>query len=260
MALASNPESMLHYKGQTLRFALSGAHPQSPRHVVQFTNAWRTAVLAAFKEVHEGQDSFLLSGRCADGTPDKAHAHAFYLPEIDEGAIVGLRIISPRAPFSPEEMQALRCVGTVTWAGPSARVNLTLIEELDTSLLQVASSWESVTPYVPRRAFHQDKPRLTPLRQLADELRADLGAYIDIVEATCTPVGRILVRCAPALGANDASPAISRIGYKTWFRTSTPICGPVLLGHSAHFGLGQFQPTFPASVPRGDGSGRTAGE
>jgi CRISPR-associated protein Csb2 len=243
MALARHPQSMLHPKGQTLRFALSGARPQSPRCVVPLTNAWRAALLAAFEVFNDRPGSFLFSGRCADGTPDSDHAHAFYLPEVDdEGTIMGLRIVSPLAPFSLEEMRALRSVVTVTWAGPSARANLMLMEEQDTSVLRVASSWESTTPYVPPRAFHQDKPRLTPERQLADELRRDLGGAVDVVGATCTPVGKVPVRSAPNRGTSEPASIVARIGYKARFQTSRPICGPILLGHSAHFGLGQFRP------------------
>lgn len=168
---------MLYPNGQILRFALSGARPRSPRSIVPLTNAWRAALLAKFKILYDRHDPFLFSGRCADGTPDKEHAHAFYLPEIDgDETITGLRIVSPVAQFSAQEMRVLCSVKTVTWAGPSARVNLTLIDEQDISLLQVASSWESVTPYVPPRAFHQDKPRPTPAQQLADELRRDLAS------------------------------------------------------------------------------------
>ena len=249
MALANHPRSMLQPKGQILRFALSGAHPRSPRFIVPLTNGWRAALLATFEMFHDRQDSFLFSGRCVDGTPDKEHAHAFYLPEIDgDGKITGLRIVSPIAQFPAEEMRVLRSVEIVTWAGPSARVNLKLIDEQDTSLLQVSSSWESVTPYVPPRAFHQDKPRLTPDRQLADELQSDLAQETDLVEAPCTPIGKVPVRCAPNRGTGHTAPTVARVGYKALFQTSRPICGPVLLGHSAHFGLGQFRPGPRTSV------------
>jgi CRISPR-associated protein Csb2 len=243
MALPNHPRSMLQPNGQTLHFALSGTRPRSPRCVVPLTNAWRAALLAAFEVSRDRPGSFLFSGRCADGAPDKEHAHAFYLPEIDaDGSITGLRIVSPLAQFSAEEMRVLRSVETVKWAGPSARVNLMLMDEQDTSLLQVASSWESVTPYVPPRGFHQDRPKLSPAQQLADELRRDLAWEAGLVEATCTPVGSVPVRNAPKRGSDATVPMMARIGYRVQFQTSSPICGPVLLGHSAHFGLGQFRP------------------
>jgi CRISPR-associated protein Csb2 len=241
MALAGNPELMMHPKGQILRFAVSGARLRSPRCLVPLSNAWRAVLLAELEARTTGRhNSFLFSGRCADGTPDKEHAHAFYLADVGrESTITGLRIVSPLAPFSHEELQALRSIVTVTWAGPSTRLNLILIEEHDCSLFQVASVWESITPYVPPRAFHQDKPRLTPARQLADELRADLGGRTDAVQVACTPIGKVPVRCVQNGGAVNVQ---TRLGYTARFKTTSPICGPVLLGHSAHFGLGQFRP------------------
>jgi hypothetical protein len=35
-----------------------------------------------------------------------------------------------------------------------------------------------------------------------------------------------------------------RAAYRAELRVRDPICGPVALGHSCHFGLGQFVPQF----------------
>lgn len=240
-ALANPASSMLRSKGQIFRFAACDA-ARSPKCIVPLADAFRSTALDAYESLAGDRDSFLLSGRCADGTPDKEHAHAFYLPEVnDDGWVLGIRVVSPKSPFSEHELLALRSVTSLMWSAPATKVNVVLMEECDQSLFEVASGWQSQTPYLPPRAFHQRKPNLTPARQLTDELSRDLGGAAASVEATCVPIGQVAVRRArnPASAGDRAN---VQIGYRVRFQTTTPICGPVLLGHSAHFGMGQFRP------------------
>jgi CRISPR-associated protein Csb2 len=49
----------------------------------------------------------------------------------------------------------------------------------------------------------------------------------------------VRVRVAP--GAPTTSPQ-RRLAFSVQLKMSTPICGPLCLGHSSHFGLGLFVP------------------
>jgi CRISPR-associated protein Csb2 len=246
MALASPAGALLQSKGQVLSFSFRDTWPSSPRLIVPVADALRSAALDAYTKVTAGGTSYVLSGRYADGTPDKEHAHAFYLPEVDdEQRIVGVRVINPRSRFADPELCAVRSVTSLVFA-ESRALAVVLVDERDNSLDEVASEWQSITPYVPLRTHYYRKPKLAPDLQLAEELRRDLAADLDVFEVHLQPVGGVVVRIAPGVAAD--SQAVIRTGYQVRFRTARPICGPVVLGHSAHFGLGQFRPA--ANSPR----------
>ncbi|MCZ2150206.1 MAG: type I-U CRISPR-associated protein Cas5/Cas6 [Bryobacterales bacterium] len=240
MALASPPSALLQRKAQILRFSLSGTLAPSARFTVPIADALRSAALGAYATFAGDVTSFILSGLCADGTPDKEHAHAFYLPEVDlEDRIVGVRVVNPRSFFGENEVSALRSVTSLAIPGSRA-LTITLVDDSDDSLVEVASEWRSVTPYVPPRAHYHGKRNLAPEVQVAEELRRDLAADLDVLQVHLATVGRVVVRTAPS--AAPAPQAINRTGYHVRFLIGRPICGPVVLGHSAHFGLGQFRP------------------
>jgi CRISPR-associated protein Csb2 len=240
MALASPPSALLQRKAQILRFSLSETLVPSARFIVPIADALRSAAIGAFDTVAGDVASFILSGLCADRTPDKEHAHAFYLPEVDlEDRIVGVRVVNPRSFFAENELSALRSVTSLALPGSRA-LTLVLVDDCDESLVEVASEWRSVTPYVPPRAHYHGKRKLAPEVQVAEELRRDVAADLDVLQVHLAPVGRVVVRSAPS--AAPAPQAISRTGYHVRLLIGRPICGPVVLGHSAHFGLGQFRP------------------
>lgn len=241
MALASPPSALLEKKAQILRFSLCDRRMPSKEFIVATADAFRSAALGAYGSFGDNGTSFVLSGRYADGTPDREHGHAFYLPEVDdEDRVVGIRVVSPRSPFAERELSALQFVKSLACPGSRA-VAVILVDDCDDSLVKVASEWRSVTPYVPPRAHYHGKPKLAPELQLAQELRRDVAGEIDVLQVQLAPVGRVAIRNAPGAAA-PVPQAMYRTGYHVCFRTSKPICGPVVLGHSAHFGLGQFQP------------------
>jgi hypothetical protein len=103
MALASPPRALLQSKAQVVRFWFSDIWLPSPRFIVPIADAFRSATLEAHSRLAGARTSFVLSGRCADGSPDKDHAHAFYLPEVDDDdRIVGIRVVSPQSAFADE--------------------------------------------------------------------------------------------------------------------------------------------------------------
>jgi hypothetical protein len=125
MALASPPSALLQRKAHILRFSLSETLVPSARFIVPIADALRSTALGAYATFGGDVASFTLSGLCADGTPDKEHAHAFYLPEVDlEDRIVGVRVVNPRFFFAENELLALRSVTSLALPGSRA---LTLV-------------------------------------------------------------------------------------------------------------------------------------
>jgi CRISPR-associated protein Csb2 len=82
------------------------------------------------------------------------------------------------------------------------------------------------------------KRRLVPEQQLRDELnKLSMTATLTRVQ-----IGQATdVKVRVASGTRGASP-LHRNRFSVEFTTSEPVCGPIALGHSCHFGLGLFVP------------------
>jgi CRISPR-associated protein Csb2 len=155
--------------------------------------------------------------------------------------LVGIIVVSPHVRFSREEMEALKILKVLRWNGPSTKISLELADADDHCFRQLASRWLSATPYVPLRRFWgtHGKHHLTPEKQLRQELEQ---------VSTCNPRevrlarwGDIRVRMAKR-NSNYKLPVPIRLAFTAEFQTEKPICGPIALGHSTHFGLGLFIP------------------
>lgn len=239
MSLLRTVDELDRPHGQILRYMFDGERPPF-RAIVPVADAFRTAVLSALR----GDHSFLLSGRCADGSPDLEHRHVYYLPQPDDtGRLVGLLVVSPRDRFNEQELWALRATTTLQWNGPRARLHLQMIDSDDGACATVATRWTSVTPYVPMRRFWgtSGKHHLTPDRQLASELGRLNCVPIDMtIQAWCD----IRVRVPSAAKRAGGFVVTRRRSFRVTFRADQPIVAPIALGHSCHFGLGQFVPVL----------------
>jgi CRISPR-associated protein Csb2 len=243
MSLARPAEILMSARGQIMCFLLTGSHLPPLDMTVRVAMAFRSAALAAFHLVAGNRESFLLSGHQPDGRPDLGHRHGFYLPTPDQnGRLATVRIVSPFQRFSPEETEALKLVRVLRWNGPATKLNVELSDEDDFSWNQVAAEWSTLTPYVPPRRFYgtHGKHHLLPGKQLIEELRGLVAGDYQVVEIHRVAEWQVQVRLARG---NDAvKRPLRRQGWCVRFRSSRPLCGPVVLGHSAHFGLGQFRP------------------
>jgi CRISPR-associated protein Csb2 len=230
--------------GQVVHLAFVNKQPQLSA-TVAIADSFRAAALSAFHIKIGANDSFLLSGHRADGAPDKENRHAYYLPIPTLGetpTLTGILVVSPVARFSEEEVAALRTITTLRWSGPSTKCAVELVDLDDQSIEKMASRWESTTPYVPARRFWgtHGKRHLVPEKQLEAELRNTAAAELMAIK-----IGhwcKIRTRRRPSDSADSANHPAIRSGYRVVFSTSRPILGPIALGHSCHFGLGQFVP------------------
>jgi CRISPR-associated protein Csb2 len=239
MSLAQPPEAFTQPRGQVFRFALRGASVP-PSSATLVAEAFRAAVLSSLHAITGGRDSFLLSGHDARGVPDNVHRHAYYLPTFDrDDGLEGILVLSPKDRFSLEEADALKAVKAIRWAGPSTRTSVEMLDSDDTSCFQVASNWISATPFAPCRRFWgtSGKHHLTPERQLASEL----NKLVPGLQVAAEIESEILVRLRLAEKSRLSRPQWQR-AFQIRCRTSVPICGPIVLGHSCHFGLGLFVP------------------
>jgi CRISPR-associated protein Csb2 len=243
MSLVKPREHFGNNVGQIVRFAFSGRLPDILS-TVAVAEAFRSAVLSALHAVTGSKNSFLLSGHQPDGRPDDQHRHAYYLPQPNsEGRLAEMLVVSPRSRFSEDETTAFSVVKRLQWNGTSATLGVELIADDDLSAQQLATGWESITPYVPPRRFWgtSGKRHLTPERQLATELCDSvqpLEIRISLIEKWTHLRVRVVFNDQLA---GDLQRRV-RFGFRIAFYSDPPIVGPITLGHSAHFGMGQFRP------------------
>lgn len=245
MTLARRAQVFTESSGQVVQFSLNGSHLPPLVKTVRVAEAFRSAVLAAFQVVSGNRESFVLSGHEANGKPDHGHRHGFYLPVPDEdGKIVSVYVVSPVERFSMAEMEALKLIRVLQWNRPSTRTRVDLISDDDSTLNQVAATWSTITPYVPPRRFYgtPGKHHLTPEKQLVAELTQVTPGIYQVEELR--KVSDWLVDTRVPNQPNGVRQRLNarRQGFYVRFRATAPLCGPVLLGHSTHFGLGQFRP------------------
>lgn len=241
MSLIKLADELQNPTGQIVRYALRGPHPPIAA-TVAVAAAFRSAVLSSLHATTGSKESFVLSGHHPDGKPDKEHRHAYYLPQPDEtGRIRELLVVSPFDRFIPEELTALQTVQALQWNGPSTKTRIELLESNDRSTIRLARRWVSLTPYVPSRRFWgtHGKHHLTPDKQVSSELKRVIPQSA-IEEVKLTPWSDVRVRVAPSSMANCPDTPARRLAYGVEFTVVAPLCAPIALGHTCHFGLGQF--------------------
>lgn len=238
--------------GQVVSFSLTGRLP-GVTSTVQVAEAFRDSVLSALHAITGSKNSFLISGHNPDGSPDMHHRHVYFLPQpTSEGLLGRILVVSPVDHFSEDELTALTTVKRIQWNGPSTRLQVELIDKNDCHEQQLATQWESATPYVPFRRFWgtSGKHHLTPDRQLAKET-SDIIETVHIQVASVEPWVSLRVRIVVNKHLSGDLQRRIRKGFRVRLQTDHPIVGPIALGHSSHFGLGQFRPVRSESVAKG---------
>jgi hypothetical protein len=107
MSLAKPATELSAPKGHIVRFSFSGAKRRVAI-TTTIAETFRSAALSALHAITGIRNSFLLSGHRDDRKPDDQHRHAYYLPQFNDGELVGLLVVSPHERFSNDEIEALR--------------------------------------------------------------------------------------------------------------------------------------------------------
>ena len=252
-----------------LQFALGGRVWPTQRFIVSIAERFRGSALKRYAVLVTGsgearftpkwltaaQWSERLSGKDYAGKKLDGHRHAYYLPQLDaQGRITGLVVYLAGAAeraFSSEEIEALSAVETSHWGSgdyPLRVVPLPLDSPRPDALFGNSRVWESATPFVPPR--HDRGRRGKPKRgedatgQLRREISHRLGpevaahAKIETTSDSGQPVRTWVSLHTPRrIGQRP-----QRRGWYCRVEFSDVVSGPLIFGHSAHFGLGQFRP------------------
>jgi CRISPR-associated protein Csb2 len=214
--------------------------------------------------------SDMFSGKDAQGQPLADHRHAYYLPtdEDHDGRLDHLTVYA-RDGFDLNEQRAFDRFNELRTGRPGeTRYPLRLlllgmgtVKEFGRGPVQASKDWESVTPYVATRYAKTKGRSRIDLRSpdaraafLIEDLRSQLRAVRPEIaeEVTIEPlwdqnqIFSISERWRPVQfkryrrKRNDDGGRRLAGAFRLSF--SAPVRGPLALGHSAHFGLGQFMP------------------
>ncbi len=200
----------------------------------------------------------LLTGKEADGSPlrDRRHPHARFGILFDPETRKAARLLVWRdQPFSDHEQRAILKAAEqelqLSFGRAGARDPWTVrLVPLDSQVPPPAGfgdraygCWKTVTPYVPPRHVYDRRGRPkageSPEEQLRVELErqgydtAGLTVRVDNQASEWTRVH------GPRHNRDDSTNT-ERRGYHVLLVFSTPVRGPIALGHSSHFGIGLF--------------------
>lgn len=262
-----------------IQFAVGCAVPPDPRALARLTSLFRSRVLTAFVRVRMGDrkatwstapvrvrtDAAMLSGKGSAGLPLKGpHRHAAFLGWIQDGAITRLLVWRPyNLPFSDDEWSAMLQAAEreLSWRATGAeaddwKVRLVPLDRavppppgIDGTRARI---WESLTPYVPpRHHLRKGKPRITEAipAQVQRELKLQWNDRAGSAEVSVIgePIW-VAVHIPARMRDHQRAFVGNRPGYRIHIELPEAIPGPLLLGHSCHFGLGLFVPAPDAQT------------
>lgn len=261
-----------------IQFAVGCAVPPDPRALVRLTSLFRSRVLTAFVRLRMGDrkatwstapsgvrtDAAMLSGKDGSGLPlTGPHRHAAFLGWIQDGAITRLLVWRPEdVPFSDDERTAMLQAADRELSWRATRTDFddwkVRLVPLDRAVPQPpgfdgtrARVWESLTPYVPPR-HHLRKGNPRPNETVEAQVQRELNFHgvPNAKNATIKVMGDpvwVAIHI-PARKRPHRAFVGNRPGYRVRIEFADPVYGPILLGHSSHFGLGLFIPALDAQT------------
>lgn len=233
-----------------LEFSLQCRIPVPVRHVVSIATLFRESAIRNHRE-----PSFALSGHDRPEGVTGDHLHAFYLPIPDPNReYLNLLRVACRFGFTQREVESLMSVEALRWAGGRFPVRPVLLQQsLGLPNVPSCRTWRSLTPFVPPRYWYRHRiaeRRLrepdSPERQLLRCLKEN-GTLVPCCvtresSVAMTAWDACKVHVPSRVRANGSEPD-HRIGlaFQLEFAETASLPLPAL-GHSCHFGLGQFVP------------------
>jgi CRISPR-associated protein Csb2 len=249
------------------KFVFDGAVLPKVTHTLKIAENVRYKLMGIYKNLNGGNPNSLspaFSGKDSIGKPLKGHNHAYFLPyDEDQDGFLDSIIIYASGGFNQLEIKALDKIRSVfRYKGKDLEMLLTGLGTTENiivpRLFEKSSKWVSLTPFIASRHFKKrgkkkDPPSLrgkdkrTEFAQLV--LNEEIGRYNQLYDRL-EQVDNINI-----IPDHDFKNRL--INYKRFRRKKSddggrraagffeltfkePVQGPVVLGHSSHYGMGLF--------------------
>lgn len=263
----------IHNRVTAVRYAVSSAVLPRMTDAVSVGERTRIALMSISGKQNDGLVPTVFSGKTRNGMPLQTnHQHGYYLSEscCGNGRISHITVFSKEG-FTREATKALLSIRKVWGRGgydlKLIPVELGSPEELGgmkqgkgkSPLMASGTDWESVTPFYPAR---HPKPKKKNKQSVSEWFNFMKQYYTDEVLRELKNAGfpkpqkvKILTERGIVLDGHFTSlvkfnakrngtgikATISPVVVKLKF--SEPVQGPIVIGYSAHYGLGCFRPT-----------------
>jgi CRISPR-associated protein Csb2 len=257
-----------------MQFAIGWNVVPEPRAIVRLTSRFRGAVLRELLRLKTGDASANwtrvsnavreavadMSGKDANGDALKGHRHTEFLAWCEDSHPTRLLVWRGSRAFDADEQEAilLAAARDVSWvaAGSDADEWKVRLVPLGRAVplppgfdSQSSKVWESVTPYVPPR-HHLRGGREREGESIAEQIRREVQGR-EIAQDVEVELGApqwVSVH-VPRWEASKRAFIGDRRGQMIRLRFTTPVGGPIRLGHSSSFGLGLFRPIEEPDQP-----------
>ena len=247
-----------------LQFAVGGRVFPARDSWIRITERFRGAVLDAFARAltrqadakfrtlsTEQRDAYsLLTGKDRHGKPVEGHAHPFLWLMPDKQGNPTRLVCYRRSPFGALEQEAFLAASerALSWQFGNPDWQLRLVPlppetPLPAEIHAKSRYWKTATPYVPSRHVLARNGKPKPGHSVVEQVLADLAnvglpsAQVELFEKSPQWVKVHRPKRLKGEPTNDL-----KLGYRIRLTFGDPVCGPVALGHSSHFGLGLFVP------------------
>lgn len=193
------------------------------------------------------QKVYNFAGKDADGNPAKGHNHVSFLL-CGEASTPSRLCLWRSEPFTPEEQRAILNAATsplpLNYDSDSWTITLVPLDKLvppPPGLCGKPSRvWETLTPYVPPLHVHDRKGRVKDECSVEKQVSDELAERVNTAPATITVEDAGWVKVHRKMSQGTGQTNADKRGYRINLTFKEPVCGPISLGSSSHFGLGFF--------------------
>lgn len=247
------------------RFALVNKPLPLLEEAVRFGDLMRSTAMRKSEDLRGPKEAgfgpaAVFTGRQDDGKSQANHTHAYFLPEScgrgsERGRITHMTVFA-RQGFDALDRQALMRCEVLYDFFVEGKIKLVFLgfespdvpggEPGPCPTLASATTWESVTPFVPPRHCRdgRDDPAEGVLAQVRRELAyhglpAEALLRAELLDSPAQRARWLRFRRQRLKGGGSQG---SRQGYGIRLTFDREVRGPIALGYGAHFGLGRFEP------------------
>ena len=236
LRLASSRYAMAGARLATFHVSLATHHPDRLAAALLFTISDRDRAVLFERWLREARDDGLALVACR---PYAGPSRAFDADEQEAILLAAARDVSWAAAGSDSDEWRVRLVPLDRAVPPPPGFGG-----------QSSMVWESVTPYVPPR-HHLRGGKEREGESMAEQIRREVQGreLAQDVELELVGTPQWVSVHVPRREANKRVFIGDRRGQMVRLRFSTPVVGPVRLGHSSSFGLGLFRPVEEPDHP-----------
>lgn len=258
------PYHAVHFPVQLIQFAIGSRVEPRYSEVVRLTERFRSRVLGRFAEHVSGfrlkrgwaeasdevkQKAAPLSGKGVAGEALKGHRHAYFFLHGEPNKPTRL-CLWRKEPFTDDEQHAILSAAShplpLSYNDDPWTITLVPLDRMVPApagfSAQAALHWKTLTPWVPPRHALDRKGRTKPGHGLEQQIREELAMWNmpAIQDINIYKTG--WVKSHLPSRSKDGRSNTNKLGYEVHLTFESSFVGPLLIGHSAHFGLGLFVP------------------